>query len=118
MNKGHIHPNSSPCGSQVILVPNKYETWRMCIDYQGLKYFLVKNIYPLLRIEKLIDGLKYAKFFTNSDLKSGYDQIPIESTDVWKMAFKTKEGLFESLVMPFGLTNACPTFMRYMDDLL
>ena len=52
------------------------------------------------------------------DLKLGYHQIPIESTNVSKMDFKTKEGLFEWLVMPFGLTNALATFMIYMDDLL
>ena len=52
------------------------------------------------------------------DLKSRYQQIPIESSDVWKIYFKTKEGLFEWLVMHFGLTNAPATLMRYMDDLL
>ena len=90
----------------------------MCIDYQALNKISVKNKYPLPWIDELIDNLKGAKFFTILDLKSGYHQIPIESTDVWKTTFKTKEGLFEWLVIPFGLRNAPATFMRYIADLL
>ena len=63
----------------------------MCIDYQALTKILVKKKYPLPLIDEIIDNLKVAKFFMNIDLKSGYHQIPIESTDVWKMTFNTKE---------------------------
>ena len=84
----------------------------MCVNCRDLKK------YALPRIDELIDNLKGAKFFTKIDLRSGYHQIPIESTDVWKTDFKTKEGLFEWLVMSFNLTNAPATFMRYMDDLI
>ena len=90
----------------------------MCIDYRALNKILLKNRYPLPWIDELIDNLKGAKFFTKLNLKSRYHQIPIESTDVWKTAFKTKEGLFEWLVMPFGLTNAPATCMGYMENLL
>ena len=90
----------------------------MCVDYRALKNVSVKKRYPLPRIDELIDSLKGAKFFMKLDLKLGYHEIPIDSTDLLKMTFKTKEGLFEWLVMPFNLTNAPATFMRYMDDLI
>ena len=90
----------------------------MCIDYWALNKISVKNIYPPPGIDELIDSLKGAEFFTKLDLKSGYHQILIESTDVWKTTFKTKEGLFKWLVIHFGLTDAPTTFMRYMDYLL
>ena len=101
--KGHIRPSSSPCGRLVVVVPNKDGTYRMCIDYQDLNKISVKNRYALPR--KFIDSLKGAKFFMKLDLKLGYHEIPIDSTDLLKMTFNTKEGLFEWLVMSFGLTN-------------
>ena len=118
IDKGHIHPNSSPCVSPVFLVPKKDGTWHMCIDYRSLNKISVKNIYPLPHIDELIDNLKGAKFFMKLDLKLRYHQILIDSIDVWKTNFKAKEGMYEWLFMPFGLTNAPATFMRYMDDLL
>ena len=56
----------------------------MCNDYWDLNKISVKNIYPLPRIDELIDNMKGAKFFTKLDLKSGYHHIPIDSIDVWK----------------------------------
>jgi len=38
---------------------------------------------------------KGAKYFSEIVLKSGYHRVLIEPMDVWKIAFKSKEGLFE-----------------------
>jgi hypothetical protein len=116
--KRHIRPNSSPHRSQIVLVQKKDETWRLCVDYRELNKITVKNRYPITWINDLLDQFKGENFFSKIDLKSGYHEVPIKPTGVWKTNFKSKEGLFEWLVMPFGLTNAPTTFMRLMDDVL
>jgi len=101
-----------------VLVQKKDGTWRLCINYRALNKIIVRNKYLIPRIDDLLDQLKGEKYFSNIDLKSGYHQVPIEPSDVWNIAFKAKEGLFEWLVMPFRLTNAPATFMRLMDEIL
>jgi hypothetical protein len=76
---------------------------------QPLWEITVRNRHPSPKNDELIDQLKGVNFFNKIDLKSGYHQVPIEPTDVWKKNFKSKEGLFKWLVMPFGSTNAPTT---------
>ena len=101
-----------------MLVPKKDGMCRLCIDYRVLNRITVHNKYSIPQIDDLLDQLKGRKHFSKIDLKSGYHQVPIKPSDVWKIAFKAKEGLFEWLVMPFILTNAPATFMRLIDDIL
>ena len=118
LNKGIIHPSTLPCGSSIVLVPKKDGTWCMCVDFHALNKIMKKNQYPLTRIDDLLDQLRYENHFTKLYLRSGYHQVRIAEEDVWKTAFKTKQGLFEWLVMPFGICNAPATFMRLMNDVL
>jgi hypothetical protein len=113
LDKGYIRPSASPWGAPVIFVPKKDATQRMCVDYHSLNEVTIKNKYPLPRIDDLFDQLKGAYFFLKIDLRSGYHQLKIRGTDIPKIAFITRYGLYEYTVMPFGLTNA-PAYFMYL----
>jgi hypothetical protein len=116
LDKGYIHPSSSPWGCPVLFIKKKDQSLRLCIDYRPLNVVTIKNKYPLPRIDILFDQLAGAKVFSKVDLCSGYHQIKISPEDVPKTTFSTRYGLHEYLVMSFGLTNAHAHFMYLMNS--
>ncbi|GBG67585.1 hypothetical protein CBR_g714 [Chara braunii] len=115
IEKGWIKPSESEFGAPVLFVPKKGGKLRMCIDYRGLNRITRKKVYPLPRIDDLLDVAGVCKIFSKIDLKSGYHQIEVDPADQHKTAFKTRDGLYEFTVMPFGLTNAPTTFQSLVD---
>ena len=115
LQKGYIHPSSSPWGSPAIFVDKKDGGLRMCVDYHQLNDVTIKNKYPLPRINDLFDYLSGAKVFSRIDLRTGYHQLKIKKEDIPKTAFTTHCGLYEYTVMSFSLTNAPAFFMHMMN---
>jgi hypothetical protein len=55
LQKGLIHPSSSPWGCPTIFVKKKDQSLCMCVDYRPLNAVTIKNKYPLPRIDILYD---------------------------------------------------------------
>ncbi|GKF38422.1 hypothetical protein Tco_0118483, partial [Tanacetum coccineum] len=58
LEKGFIHPSSSPWGVPLLFVKKKDGSFRMCNDYRELNKLTVKNRYHLLRIDDYLINFK------------------------------------------------------------
>jgi hypothetical protein len=117
LEKYYIRPSTSLWAALVMFVEKKDGTKSMCIDYRALNEVTIKNKYPMSRIEDLFDHMRGARVFSKIDLTLGYDQLRIRPSDIPKMAFITKYGLYEYTVMSFRLTNVPAFFMYLMNNM-
>ena len=89
---------------------DRWESLWPIIDYRALNAITIKNRYLIPRIAGLIESLSKASIFTKIDLRWGYNNVHIKEGDEWKIAFITRQGLFEATVMYFGFSNAPAIF--------
>nr|GFB10155.1 retrotransposon protein, putative, Ty3-gypsy subclass [Tanacetum cinerariifolium] len=94
-DKGFIRPSSSPWGVPVLFVKKKDGSFRMCIDYYELNKLMVKNRYPLPRIDDLFDQIQGSSVYSKIDLRSGYHQLRVREEDIPKTAFRTRYRHYE-----------------------
>jgi gag-polyprotein putative aspartyl protease len=101
--KGYIEQTDSPWSSPWFLIPKADGSSRPVQDYRHVNEHTIPDIYPLPRIENLLEQLHGMRYFTTLDIRWGYHNIRIKDEDQWKAAFKTPYGLFKPKVMFFGL---------------
>ena len=115
-----IKRSQSPYNTPVWIVPKKPDSqlkikWRMVLDFRKLNEKIIGDSYPLPDINDIFDSLGSGKYFSVSDLATGFHHIKTYTKDSHKTAFSTPHGHYEFDRMTFGLKAAPATFQRLMD---
>ncbi|GBG70753.1 hypothetical protein CBR_g8051 [Chara braunii] len=112
---GWIEPATEPWFFLVVLVPKKNGSIRICIDYRKLNDITIKDVYPLPRIDHLLDAIGCTNYFSKFDIRHGFHHILVKEEDRPKTAFVLFEGTWQWIRCPMGIYNAPATFQRAMN---
>ncbi|GBG70242.1 hypothetical protein CBR_g6370 [Chara braunii] len=112
---GWIEPTTGPWSFPVVLVPKKNGSIRICIDYRKLNEITIKDVYPLPRIDDLLDAIGCANYFSKFDIRHGFHHILVKEEDRPKTDFVLFEGTWQWVRFPIGICNAPATFQRAMN---
>lgn len=98
--------------ANTVVVKNKNEKWRIYVDFTDLKRACPKDLFPVLKIDQLVDatyGLLRMSFLVTFQ---GYHQIALALEDQEKTSFISSEGNYHYTIMPFSLMNVETTYQR------
>ena len=86
-----------------------------CVYFKNLNRAFIKDNYPLLKMDYVLQKVTGSHRLSMVDGFSGYNQVAVEKEDQKKIAFTMPWGTFMSARMSFGLMNAGENFQRAMD---
>src|ERR1700736_2530345 len=98
----------------LLCVPKKNGRLRTVVDARKRNENTFKDVTPFPDQDQIRMDVAWAKYRTKIDMSDAYEQIWIESDDIWKTAFATTLGTFILHVMQQGNCNAPSTFQRLM----
>ena len=94
MNSGRIEMANGAYGAPILFAKKKDGGLRMCIDYRALNGQTKTDVYPLPRLDELLQRLDGARIFSKFDMRDGYHQIPMNPVDKVKTSFTCRYGTF------------------------
>ena len=112
LKAGNIRPSNSPWASPVIVVVNKDNTLRMCIDYSYINSQTIRKPFPCPDIRRLINSFNKCIIFSMLDINKAFYNVAVEESSIPYTSFITNSGQYECLVMPFGGVNCPPTWAQ------
>ena len=118
--QGVISPVTQPtpwCAGMVA-VPKKSGSVRICVDLKRLNESVLREVYPLPKVDHTLAQLSGATVFSRLDANSGFWQIPLSDDSRLLTTFITPFGRFCYNKLPFGISSAPEHFQMRMSKIL
>ena len=102
----------------MVLVPKPDGRIHICVDLTKLNESVLRETYPLPKIDNLLAQISESKFFTKLDCNSGFWQEKLDPDSRLLTTFITPFGRFCFNRMPFGIKSAPEHYQKKMSQIL
>lgn len=116
IDKDIIEPiDFSPWRWPILWVRKKTGGGRICIDARGLNKLTVRDAYPTLRVDTILQNLPKAKFISCLDMTQAFHQIAIDPKDREKVAFAVGHRFYQFKRASMGFKNSPADLAKLLD---
>ena len=116
--RGIIEKSTAAWLIPIVLVNKPNGSKRMCLDYRQVNTHLATDIYPLPRLDELVEQASGNKYYTTLDLKEAYFQITLHENSRDLTTFSDGVSLYRFRRLPFGLSCSPAIFSRQITTVL
>ncbi|CAB4038732.1 Transposon Ty3-G Gag-Pol poly, partial [Paramuricea clavata] len=102
----------------MVVVPKPDGNIRICVDLTKLNENVLRETYPLPKIDNLLAQISESKIFTKLDCNSGFWQEKLDEQSRLLTTFITPFGRFCFNRMPFGIKTAPEHYQKKMNEIL
>ena len=102
----------------MVVVRKKTGAVRICVDMKPLNETVLREIYPIPKVDDTLAQLAGATTFSKIDANSGFWQIPLKVESRLLTTLVTPHGRYCFNELPFGIASAPKLFQRQMSKIL
>ena len=106
------------CAGMVVVPKKSSGSIRICVDLRPLNENVMRENFPLPKVDEILAQLAGARVFSKLDANMGFWQIPLSPECRSLTTFITPFGRFHFNKLPFGVSCASELFQRRMAVIL
>ena len=108
----------TPWCAGMVVMPKKSGEIRVCVDLKCLNESVLREVFPLPRVDDILAQLAGAKCFSKLDANSGFWQILLTEKSRLLTTFLTPFGRYCFTKLPFGISSGPELFQKRMSQIL